>query len=69
MDFLRIGDYRINLDKILSYIPDEDNNTIAFTFENKILEAHFNGKDDYFYYLELLDDFLEVEVEDSDEED
>lgn len=68
MDFLRIGDYRINLDKVLSYIPDEDNNTIAFTFENKILEARFNGKDDYFYYLELIDDFLEVEVEDSDEE-
>ena len=71
MEFLRVGKYRINIDKILYYSVEDNKIKIFFDTNNGIhdIEIDFSSEDEFNEYREIIDDMLEVEVEDISDED
>jgi len=71
MEFLRVGKYRINLDKILYYSIEDNKINIFFDTDNGVhdIEIDFSSEEEFNEYREIIDDMLEVEVEDISDED
>lgn len=71
MDFLRVGKYRINIDKLLYYSIEDNKIKIFFDTNNGVhsIEIDFSSEEEFNEYCEIMDDMLEVEVEDITDED
>lgn len=71
MEFLRVGKYRINIEKILYYMIDDKKIKIYFDTNKGIcdIEVDFSSEEEFSEYREIIDDMLEVEVEDISDED
>ncbi len=71
MEFLRVGKYRINIDKILYYSIEDNIIKISFDTNNGIhdIEIDFSSEEEFDEYRVIIDDMLEVEVEDISDED
>jgi len=71
MEFLKVGKYRININKVLYYTVEDKAINVCFDTNQGVhdIDIQFSNEEEFHEYCEIIDDMLEVEVEDVSEDD